>query len=530
MKKLMVLVMSLLLAFSLVAFAACGKDKDKGSATTDEPVESGPKTVTIGHYGDISLVSHFESNDIWLNSGASGLITALYDSCYYMDGNGDWATRIVEDATWTDDTHLAVKIRDGIYYSNGTQLTGKDILFSLGVSQGAPTKPDHFTVIDLDQSSVSDDGLTINLTFKQPYALYQKSLSSAIYSEEYITSKGGGEAIDWYDSSQLVGSGPYTIAEFVQDNYIVIEKRDDWWGFDAGLAVPFDSAKIVNYSDQTTMIIDLQNGVIDAAFDISLQDYNTLSVDDSDDITIQLVPGNAVQILAIDTKEEKFSDKNTRLALAHAVDIKALTEAVCGSLGTPATSTAAPVEIGYVDGLWYKYDPELAKSLLAEAGYTDANPLKFTFNTFSFEPYTSTAEILQSYWKEIGIDCTVNFMEMGAYFTGGGEETEVEIYGVAGGNATKDPTAHLASWVSSSMDKTMRRDKSYDDLINAGVATLDKEKRAKIYAELQQKFYDNVDCFPLYEQNLAIAFNSTKIESMNVGSIGYTDLLDMVLK
>jgi ABC-type transport system substrate-binding protein len=530
MKKMFAIIVALMMLCSLVAFAGCSKDDD---ATTDNPVETPKLThVNIGAYADTSLVTTFDTNGKWIDGGGAGLVNLLYDSVYYANGKGEFVSRIVDgEPVWSDDTHLTLKILDGIKFSDGTPLTGEDVLYALEIVQGNPLMNDHYLVVDLSQSSVEADGLTLNFTFTQPYAMWKRSLSAAIYSKAYIESHNNGDDIDWYDKSQLLGSGPYVISDFAQDSMIAFAQRDDWWGFDKGYTLPFETATVTKYADQTTMAIDLENGVIDVATDLSLQDYNTLSANDSDDITVSIIPGNAVQILALDSKEEKLADKNIRLALAYAIDTTALTETVAGSLGVPATSTLAPGELGYVGGLSYPYDPDKAKELLAAAGYTADKPLQITFNTFSFAPYTTTAEIIQGFWEAVGIKCDVEFMEMGAFIGGdGARTTDVQIYGLTGGNGFKDPSMHLSDWLVTSPNKVMKRDQSYTDLILGALATDVPEDRAKIYGELQQKFYDNVDCIPMYEQNIAYAYNGTRVESFDISATGYIDLLEVVLK
>jgi ABC-type transport system substrate-binding protein len=308
MKKLRTLGILFLVFAMILSFAACGgnetdqtpapensgNNEASNSPASSENSTGKRGTLNLGEYGENSYVSCFDGQSIWSMGGGMGMKNLIYDCPFYFDSKGDYQTRIFESTKWTDDTHLVCKMRDNIYFSNGDQMLGDDVLYSLELCQGTILLADWYMAVDLSQTTLSDDMLTITFCFTGPYAAYHRSLSFCILDKDYLESVGGGENIDWFDPAQVVGSGPYACTEFIPDGSSTYVLREDWWGFQYGFDVPFNRINATQYSDQTTMAIDLENGVINLALDITVQDYDRLAADSGDDLEVTTIRNNSV--------------------------------------------------------------------------------------------------------------------------------------------------------------------------------------------------------------------------------------------
>ena len=553
MKSVLAMLLALMMLFSL---AACGSETqetqteapateapaDDGNESTETPDdtqepsgETGAttlETLRLGIYGDATYTGTFDPSGAWAGTGAGyGVVFTVYDTLFYIDSTGEYNTRTVESYEWTDDTTLVIQLKDGIMFSNGTQLTGKDVLYSLGLMQNSGMRSGYYTPFDIDSSSYSDDGLTITLKTFEPYAAYYAGLDFAIVSADYMESMGGGDNMDWYDPAQVVGSGPYTCTELVSGASATYVKRDDYWGLEYGYDDIYENIEVTQYTDQTTMCIDFETGALDVAIDLSVQDYDRLAADTSDNFETKLINSNVVYQLVFDSNNNEYLQNATvREALCHAVDTASLCTAVAGTFGVYADSMFGKNEIGYVGGLDYEYDPELSRSLLEEAGYGDGFTLHFA--TIGSEPYTTIAEIVQGYFAEVGVTVEIESLELATFISSSSTPgfTDMQIYTMTGGNPSGEPVVHLDNWYPDSTSPVMTRGEEYEELLIGGETSLDEETRAEYYAQLQQLWHDNFDGVPLYEYSKGYVYNTDVFEDLTVASSTVLWLFDAKLK
>lgn len=539
MKSVLALLLALLMVFSL---CACGEKSDDTPAADDktpagsEPAESGAKkldVLNLGIYGDNTFTGTFDPSGAVAGTGAGyGVIFTMYDTPFYINSEGKYVSRIVTREEWTDDTTLVLQLRDKIMYTNGDQLTGEDLIYSLSLMQNSGMRSGYYTPFDIDSCTVSDDGLTVTLKTFEPYAAYYAGLDFAIINKDYVESCGGIEAIDWYDPNAVVGSGPYTCTAFESGASATYVKRDDYWGLEYGYDDIYGTINVTKYADQSTMSIDLETGAIDVAIDMSVQDFDRLAAETSDNIETALIDCNVVYQLAFDLNNNEYlKDAKVREALCYAVDTESLTAAVAGTFGEVADSMFGKNELGYLGGTGYEYNPEKAKELLAEAGYSDGD-LNFKIAVIGSEPYTTICEILQGCFNAVGVGLSIDSLEMAAFISNAQTPgfCDFQIYTMTGGNPYGEPVVHLDNWYSDSTSPIMKRTAEYDELLIKGETSLDTADRIDAYNKLQQLWHDNFDGVPLYEYKKGYAYNTDVFESFKIASTSVVWLFDAVVK
>src|SRR5690606_15920468 len=109
-----------------------------------------------------------------------------------------------------------------------------------------------------------------------------------------------------------------------------------------------------------------------------------------------------------------------RRALNHAIDIQSIIATVLGGYATPlAGQIADETTFGHnPDVEAFAYDPELAKSLLAEAGYPDGFDIVLHTPQGRYPNDRETAEAIAGQWREIGVNAQVRAMEWGSFLEG----------------------------------------------------------------------------------------------------------------
>lgn len=453
----------------------------------------------------------------------------IYDKLFEIDDNtGEFTSRVCEYWGWEDDNvTFKLKLKDGITFSDGTQVTGEDLLFSLEdfVVMGQSTdKEPYYKYIDFDKSYVEDDGLTV-------YIVYQMEFGPALYTLDVcILSKAFTEAHDesdliWFTGP--VGSGPYMITDCVQDSYVTFTLRDDYWNKDYS----YDATEITLrfYTDETAMYIDYQNGTLDVIYNISTIIAEQVEAAGNQG-TVKYTSNNDVTMINLYGSNQYLSDIEVRKAIAHALDMNAILEMAYGNLAKPATSHLASNFDAYVENEGYSYDPEYSKQILADAGYS-AGEIVLDFVAVNFDPQPQIAETVQGYLANVGI--TVNAMSydigtaLGMYFEG---ESDMACFAVNGGNPMREPYKMYSGLAEHSPMLPMAiLDPEFNALIVEGQNSIDMEVRNKAYSAADQWLYDNYFAIPVAETLSAYAYND-RISEFNQGAINKSCLGSLKLK
>lgn len=527
--------MSLLLAGLMIgSLAACGgKTDDPAPNNTTgadpaqtEAVAAEPVSINVGvrtNFVATSLeVTRVESaNSTWT------LVPLLFDSMFYINTDGEMQSDIFEEYSYSDDhLELTLKLRDDIYFSNGDQMVGEDILYTISRNQ-QNSGATYYTCINLDKSTVSEDGLTVTLVYDYEYGPGLTKLDMAVVNKSFYESLGDLSAVDWYDPNNVCGSGPYQIDEFVQDNYAVLSLREDRWNTEREYTV--DQFRITGYTDQTTMFVDFENGVLDLAINISSSDAQRLADGKVENAALGLIESNCTVILQFNENNQYLADPVVREAICHAIPTDELTEVTAGVYGEVAGSTAGRAMACYVDGYSYEYDPEYAKQLLADAGYAEGE-ITLTFVSTSETEQTTFAEGVQAYLRNIGITVDVQSYDVPTalpmWLQG---QTDLQRYTSSDGIPELEPyMAFSVFQADSTFPACAKSDATLNEALLAGYQNLDEETRTKAYQEAQKLLYEGYWCLPVYEWKGGYAYNTEKFEEITLLSIKRHDLTQIV--
>lgn len=527
-------ILSLLLALllTLALFAACSSDEK----STDTPANSTAATqgandddtgessneggdnvstaVTIGYTGGHYIC--YPSSSITEDFICQSMV---YDKLFEIDEyTGEYTSRVLDSYKWADDVTLVMTLKDGIFFSDGKQMTGEDVLFSLEnyVLQGEATdKYSYYQHIDFEASSISDDGMTVSLVWTMPYGPAQRQLNCSIMQKEFTEAHNDSDEI-WYTAP--VGSGPYEITDCVINSYVTFSLREDYWNSDYS----YDAAEITLkfYSDETAMYVDYQSGNLDALYNISTTVAEQIEAAGGSQGSVQYISNNDVSLIILNEDNEFLSDPAVREAIAYALDMDYITEIAYGILGTTAYSHYASTFDCYVKQDGYEYNIEKAKQLLADAGYSEGE-ITISWVSPDMSPQPSIGEAIQGLLSMVGINVNVQCYEfataLGMYLDG---NADIMMMTVNGGNPTGEPDQCLSAFSASAPFICMSiEDETYNSYLSTGLTTVDEQARWEAYKLADQWLYDNFNALPLCETLAAIAYNS-RIASFDQSSVG----------
>lgn len=316
----------------------------------------------------------------------------VYEGLVRIDRNGDivpalaasWETS--EDGlTWT------FTLQEGVTFHNGDPLTPKDVVAALGRAadpDSGHTHPEYYGAIE----SVTSEGSNIVITLSQPAA----SLLYNLARPDSIIYQAGTEGTQ---ASEPVGTGPFRFAEWLEGSEVRLEKYPDYYGTPAYL----DSVTFRIIEDTNAQLAALQAGDIDMV-GVALSPENALQLEGSADIKVTEGSSTTEITMALNNTREPLNDPLVRQAITHAIDKNAIVEGAMFGYGTVIGTHASPIEPYYENLEPYPYDPEAARSLLAEAGYPDGLTLDFELPPYPYEK--RAGEVIAQQLSEVGI--TVN--------------------------------------------------------------------------------------------------------------------------
>lgn len=506
MKKSKLLALLLAAVMLIGLLAGCG-GKDPGG----QPGGSQPDSSQGGDQGG-SQNGSTSNGDVYARKTADGTLTVgstdtadsfdpavsfnsmgiqlVYDQILIKDPyTHEITSNIAESWEYTDDCTLVIKFKDGITFSNGEKMTAEDALYSLHrmilVNSRWSTFVDAF---NFDKSTA--DGLTLTLVTDEPFGPglnYLTSRYASVLCKSYAESCSDE---DFWDKP--VGTGPYVCKENVSGSHTTYEARGDYWGE----APDISTITTKYYAEQSSMMLDYENGDLDMAFDLSVSDAKRVTEGGVDHSVYSLSPVYDTYTVCMPEYVPEFEDIRVRQAIAYALDPAAITTTAMGVLGVPATSTL-PEGVDYrIEVGAYPQDVEKAKQLLAEAGIAEGQ-LTLRFVVVNSSTNNNIAELVQFYLGQIGINVEINSADLPTavpLFMAG--ETELVINSM--GASAQEPDQQYDTVKASSTNATVRiTDPEMDGYLMTGRNSVDPEVRRVNYENAQKWLYDSYREIPI---------------------------------
>jgi peptide/nickel transport system substrate-binding protein len=365
-----------------------------GCSAPSDDAETASKTVVIGQ---ILAQGTFDVTQAeWGNRAP--YYQAVYDTLLKGNADGTFDPYLASAFTYNDDnTALTLTIRDDVKFSDGTALTADIVAQNLQrFKDGGGAYAGDLANVDTIEAT---DPTTVVLTLSAP--------DPALFA--YLSREAGLIAAPaMFDAEDAdtnpIGSGPYLLDQdaTVTGTSYVFTKNADYWNPDVQ---HYDTIKMNVFSDPTAGINALKAGEVNT---LNLSDNTNLDQVEGAGWSILKSELNFQGLLLLDRGGEMnkaLGDVRVRQAINYALDREGLLEALQLGNGTVTTQVFKSTSDAYDPELdsYYTYDPEKAKSLLADAGYADGLDLSM--------PSTAVLgaaqfPLIQQQLADIGIDVT----------------------------------------------------------------------------------------------------------------------------
>lgn len=485
-RKLVSLLLAMLMLCSL---GACGGEEAgtapsaDGEAGRESTGETGyEKTITIAPSLD------FNSKDVQNDAGQTSktVYSMVFNTLVEFDTlENQYVPGLATEWSQINDTLWEFKLRQGVTFHDGTPFTAEDVKFTIERGWENSQAKSRFSTI---QEVIVVDDHTVQLKLWD--ADYDLAYKLAEPNTSILCAKTFQEQGD--EAGFNNGTGPYKYGEWVQGDYLQLLRFDDFWG-----GAKKTEEFIFKYiPEAASRLIALQNEEVDYCLDPPTVSLHHITEDPN--LDLWQIPSSNMRYIFLNTSIPPFDNIKVRQAIAHAIDRESMILMVYEGNAQAATNVMHPSCEYYTDLPYLEYDPELARQLLAEAGYPEG---------FETEIYSSTgttqkavAAALQGQLAEIGIQAEIFSLESAVFNANAYIQNGPYPIGISGwGGFSSGPDNGLRSifYSSGSLNAQSFQDEYIDDLIDQAKATGDSQERQKLYTEISEYMINDSSWIPI---------------------------------
>jgi len=431
----------------------------------------------------------------------SGRIAAkLFNGLVKLDEMGKIVPDLATDWDVSQDGRTyTFRIRSGVHFSNGRELTARDIEYSfkrlLSPEVASPRGWILSHVVgarefsDGKSGSVAGisvkDAHTVAITLDSPFAPFPYLLTmpnAAIVPEEEV--KKWGADFGFHPA----GTGPFVLANWEQDVRLVLTSNDGYFG-----RVPH--VKHLEYRiipEDLTAIVEFENGNLDV-LEIPSAEIPYYLANDRWKPFILSRTGLNIYYLGFNCQQEPFRDVRVRRAVSYAIDTRKIAATVLEKRVEPATG---PIPPGLIEEpaltTGYDYDRERAVRLLNESGLAKGFRTKLFLNTGREE--LSVCEAIHSYLRDVEIEAELVPLEWSAFkkAVASGEAPLFYLSWWADYPEPENflfPTFHSSNWGAAG-NRARFGSTEIDHAIEDAQRTLDDTERWRKYRETEKMVVD----------------------------------------
>lgn len=460
MKRIISLALVALTLASLLA--GCGAKNGDKAANTETP--EGRRTaneIVVGISQDLdnSLDPH-----TMVAAGTKELLFNVFEGLVKPTPDGGLIDAIAESHTLSDDLMTyTFKLRAGVKFHNGSEVTMDDVLYSLYRCR------DEGYVPALANTLISGEDDTLHITLPTPDNEFLAYLTCAIVPANYTEQE-----------TQPVGTGPFKFVSREIGQNIVLERFDDYWGDKALLA----RVTYRIYENPEALVMALKGGGVDLYAHLGTETVSQLG----DEFSIAQGSMNLVQAVYLNHTYEPLSDVRVRQALCYALDRQQLFDLTADGLGWPVGSSMYPAFKKYfredlID--LYPHNVEEAKRLLAEAGYPDGFDLTIKVPS-NYGVHVNAGQVAAEQFRAVGVNVTVEPVDWSTWLSDvyQGRNFEATVCGFDASTMTaramleRFTTGHAKNFIGFS-------DPAYDVAFSDAMQARTEEAQTKAYLEME---------------------------------------------
>lgn len=475
-------------------------------------------TLVFGANGEpVSL----ESGNI--TDGISILVQRqIYDTLVdFKDGTTDLKPGLA--TSWrsnADATSWTFNLRRNVKFTDGTPVDADAIIFNLsrwwdkahpyGFRDQGRTyeiigdllggyKGDKTAVI---KNIVKVNDYTVRVDLNSPSSVFPNVIGSGYFGIASPTAIKKDGAKYGTPASTPVGSGPFTFESWKTGDRVTLKANKDYWGAKARV----DTVIIRSIKDAAQRLNELKAGTIDFTSDLTPDSLKSIQADKN--LVAVKRPSFNVGFVAMNNRNQYLKNDKVRQAISMAINKKAIVDAFWNGLGVSNASFLPPV-MAWANSSKvpadYKFDPQAAKKMLADAGYPNGFSIDLWYMPVS-RPYFPTpkpiAEAIAADLSAIGVKVNLKTEDWAKYLQDRNKEPGFDMYMIGWTGDYGDPDNFYGAYYGpNASDDINWQNADVNSLLAKGRAALTKDAKAKIYAQLHEITYNAAYRIPMVHSN-----------------------------
>lgn len=410
-------------------------------------------------------------------------------------------------------------LREGVTFQDGSTFDAEDVLFSYqrASSEAADTRSWF--------SSVSEvkivDAYTVDIMTSAPNPIFPGSIANWMIMDSGWAAANNAELPDKENGNHATlnsnGTGAFQITAREPGLRTVLEPHDGWWG---EVEHNITRAELTPIQNAATALAALLSGDVDFINPVPIQDVERLSGNDQ----VKVIQGIEARVImlgfpheaaALKYSEETadanpFADARVRRAVGHAINVPAILQTIMRGNAEEADQLVSPAMRGYANGLnRWEYDPDKARALLEEAGYSDGFTFGLKCPNNRYLNDESVCQAVTGMLAQVGMRATLDAMPVQNYWPELREDNfDMYLLGWSPGTfdaehpvrflaATPNEEKRLGSWNFGGYSNAR-----VDELLPLIQSTIDETKRQEMLDEVARILLEEVAYVPLYVQPL----------------------------
>lgn len=505
-RKTAALLLATTLLLLFVVVGCSNTENGAGSSNTSSSGSSQAKSITMSWPRDIGTMNPHTYNPSQLFAQSM-----LYEPLVSYQENGKLEPALAESWTISDDGKTyTFKLRQGVKFSDGTDFNAGIVKKNFDAVMKHKDTHSWLGVVKVIDKTEAVDEHTFRLTLTEPYYPVLQDLS-VVRPFRFLGEAGFPDNGDTSEGiKEPVGTGPWMLAEYKQDEYAVFKRNPNYWG----TAPAIDEVTVKIIPDAETRVAAFEKGDLDLIYGegvISLDAFKQLREDDT--YTTQLSDPVGTRSLLLNSSNPKLADVRVRMALQQGFNKQAMVEGITSGLEEPADSVLSKnYPYTNVDLEPIQYDVQKSMALLDEAGWTlpsggtvrekDGQPLEFEMIFDKTDPIQkSMAETIQAEWSQLGVKVNLTGLELTVQIKRL-KANDFDLYFWYNYGAPYDPhsfvnvVANPGFGISETLSAIPMK-KELDGMIREVLSSTDETKRKELYGSILQTLQEQSAIVPI---------------------------------
>lgn len=440
------------------------------------------------------------------DSPSATVTSHIYETLYELTPEGDIVPNLATGHTVSADGLVwDFTLREDVVFHDGTPLTAEIVKGSMDRF----LDPENafafvFLLARVDSIEVVDT-YTVRFNLETTFAPF---LAHLTHSTTAIILPAAVEQFGEDFGENPVGTGPFQLANWDRGSRIDLERFDDYWGEMPGI----EGLAFLAVPEDTTRMALVEAGEADVAVRVPPADVPRLNA--APGVTVENVSSLRTIYIYFNHTMEPFTDRAVRQAINYAVNKEEIAEFIFGGAVRPSDAAISPGIFGYTPVGKYEYDPERARTMLAEAGFPDGFDTTLYCPTGRYLRDIQTCEAVQSQLAEVGVNATIETLEWSAYldFTRRpADENTVPMAMLGWGTVTGDADYglfalfHTSEHVPAGSNRSFYSNSIVDALLDEARTTPDDSLRLQLYEDVLQILRDDAAWLFMHSETQLVA-------------------------